>query len=71
MENVVRIDRDKRGQPTPLDVLTELTKADMQRVNQVIMTRMQSPVALIPQLAGHLIASGGKRLRPSGGQRRE
>jgi octaprenyl-diphosphate synthase len=25
---------------------------------------MQSPVALIPQLAGYLIASGGKRLRP-------
>ncbi|MBV9377885.1 MAG: polyprenyl synthetase family protein [Alphaproteobacteria bacterium] len=25
---------------------------------------MQSPVALIPQLAGHIIASGGKRLRP-------
>ena len=64
MENVVRIERDKRGQPSPLDVLTELTKSDMQRVNQVIMTRMQSPVALIPQLAGHLIASGGKRLRP-------
>jgi octaprenyl-diphosphate synthase len=25
---------------------------------------MQSPVALIPQLAGHIIAAGGKRLRP-------
>ncbi|HAJ19343.1 MAG TPA: farnesyltranstransferase, partial [Rhodospirillaceae bacterium] len=25
---------------------------------------MKSPVALIPQLAGHIIASGGKRLRP-------
>lgn len=25
---------------------------------------MQSPVVLIPQLAGHLIASGGKRIRP-------
>src|SRR3546814_20778700 len=25
---------------------------------------MQSPVALIPQLAGHIVASGGKRLRP-------
>ena len=25
---------------------------------------MQSPVPLIPQLAGHLIAAGGKRLRP-------
>jgi octaprenyl-diphosphate synthase len=33
-------------------------------VNQAIIDRMQSPVALIPELAGHLIASGGKRLRP-------
>ncbi|MGF1605044.1 MAG: polyprenyl synthetase family protein [Rhodothalassiaceae bacterium] len=38
--------------------------ADMARVNQTILERMKSPVALIPQLAGHLIASGGKRLRP-------
>jgi octaprenyl-diphosphate synthase len=28
------------------------------------MEKMQSPVALIPQLAGHIIAAGGKRLRP-------
>ena len=27
-------------------------------------SRMQSPVTLIPQLAGHIIAAGGKRLRP-------
>ncbi|WP_188945414.1 polyprenyl synthetase family protein [Polymorphobacter multimanifer] len=33
-------------------------------VNHVIIDRMQSPVALIPELAGHLIAGGGKRLRP-------
>src|SRR3546814_10255155 len=25
---------------------------------------MQSPVALIPQLASHIVAAGGKRLRP-------
>ena len=25
---------------------------------------MDSPVSLIPQLAGHLVAAGGKRLRP-------
>ncbi|PHZ86333.1 farnesyltranstransferase [Paremcibacter congregatus] len=36
----------------------------MAKVNQTILLKMQSPVALIPQLAGHLIASGGKRLRP-------
>jgi octaprenyl-diphosphate synthase len=34
------------------------------RVNQLIIDHMQSEVPLIPQLAGHLIAAGGKRLRP-------
>lgn len=37
---------------------------EMNRVNEVILKLMQSPVTLIPELAGHLIASGGKRLRP-------
>ena len=36
----------------------------MALVNETILARMKSPVALIPELAGHLIASGGKRLRP-------
>ncbi len=36
----------------------------MVKVNQYIIDNMKSPVALIPQLAGHLIAAGGKRLRP-------
>ena len=44
--------------------LADLVKADLKRVNQTIIEHMQSPVALIPQLAGHLIAAGGKRLRP-------
>lgn len=47
-----------------LDRLQSLVGDDLGRVNQIILDRMQSPVALIPQLAGHLIASGGKRLRP-------
>jgi octaprenyl-diphosphate synthase len=37
---------------------------DLKKVNQVIVDNMQSPVALIPQLAGHLVAAGGKRVRP-------
>jgi len=37
---------------------------DMNGVNAVILERMQSKVALIPELAGHLIAGGGKRMRP-------
>lgn len=44
--------------------LTDLVQADLERVNKTIIEHMQSPVALIPQLAGHLIAAGGKRLRP-------
>ncbi|MDA5194275.1 polyprenyl synthetase family protein [Govanella unica] len=44
--------------------LTALVDGDLARVNDCIIRRMESPVALIPQLAGHLIASGGKRLRP-------
>jgi octaprenyl-diphosphate synthase len=41
-----------------------LVAGDMNGVNAVILERMQSKVALIPELAGHLIAGGGKRMRP-------
>jgi octaprenyl-diphosphate synthase len=47
-----------------LDALMALVSADMNGVNAVILERMQSKVALIPELAGHLIAGGGKRMRP-------
>ena len=47
-----------------LDPMVQLVAADLNRVNQVILDRMQSEVALIPELAGHLIAGGGKRMRP-------
>lgn len=46
------------------DRLLGLVAADMQATNQLILDRMESKVALIPQLAGYLIAAGGKRLRP-------
>src|SRR5579863_6486436 len=36
----------------------------MERVNQVILARAASHVAMIPDIANHLISSGGKRLRP-------
>jgi octaprenyl-diphosphate synthase len=42
----------------------DLVASDMNGVNAVILDRMQSKVALIPELAGHLIAGGGKRMRP-------
>ena len=47
-----------------LDALIALVADDMNGVNSVILERMQSKVALIPELAGHLIAGGGKRMRP-------
>ena len=47
-----------------LDPMIALTASGMNAVNTVILDRMQSKVALIPELAGHLIAGGGKRMRP-------
>ncbi|MGE0178775.1 MAG: polyprenyl synthetase family protein [Sphingomonas sp.] len=47
-----------------LDPIVQLVAADLNKVNTVILERMQSEVALIPELAGHLIAGGGKRMRP-------
>jgi octaprenyl-diphosphate synthase len=44
--------------------LTALAADDLKAVNELIIRRMESPVALIPQLAGHLVIAGGKRLRP-------
>ncbi len=57
----------KPHQPSPepsLAPLLALTAPDMNAVNAVILDRMQSEIPLIPALAGHLIAGGGKRMRP-------
>ena len=47
-----------------LQPLQDLVVDDLKQVNTIILEKMQSPVALIPQLAGHIVAAGGKRLRP-------
>lgn len=59
--SIHRIDRQT---PPSLNALLALVAEDMEHVNAVIMDRMQSRIPLIPQLAGHLIAGGGKRMRP-------
>ena len=65
MAVVARLSEAKRsGTPTALDNLRDLCAADLARVNQIIVENMQSDVVLIPQLAGHIVAAGGKRLRP-------
>jgi octaprenyl-diphosphate synthase len=50
--------------PASIDRLVELATADMERVNGVILSRTGSDVTMIPEVANHLINSGGKRLRP-------
>lgn len=47
-----------------LDPIMALVAQDLNSVNSVILDRMQSQIPLIPELAGHLIAGGGKRMRP-------
>ena len=47
-----------------IDLLIELVAADMERVNATILSRTGSEVTMIPEVANHLISSGGKRLRP-------
>lgn len=54
----------KQEQQNPLEQLSDTLDTDMRDVNAVIIDRMHSPVALIPQLASYLIAAGGKRIRP-------
>jgi octaprenyl-diphosphate synthase len=44
--------------------ILNLTATSMNAVNAIILDRMQSEIPLIPALAGHLIAGGGKRMRP-------
>ena len=41
-----------------------LAEGDMQRIDGLIRQRLSSDVVLINQIADHIIAGGGKRLRP-------
>ncbi|MDB5468441.1 MAG: farnesyltranstransferase [Caulobacter sp.] len=61
---MVAVNADVERQPASVDLLVDLGAADMDGVNALISARMQSPVAVIPALADHLINAGGKRLRP-------
>ena len=63
MAVVVPLEARGRGDRA-LRVLQQLVAGELDAVNAVILARMQSRVELIPALASHLIASGGKRLRP-------
>jgi octaprenyl-diphosphate synthase len=62
MATVVSLE-GKRKSPS-LEPLLALCADDMTRVDREIVARMRSPVALIPELANHLVGAGGKRMRP-------
>lgn len=47
-----------------LDEIRALVGADMAAVDTVIRSRLKSSVALVDQVAEHIISGGGKRLRP-------
>src|SRR6185437_3968404 len=50
--------------PNAIDWLHGLVAADMTAVDRLIHERLGSAVPMIPDLARHLVDSGGKRLRP-------
>lgn len=56
--------RPATDMPLSLDQCSALVASDMQRVDDQIRERLQSEVVLVNQLAGYIIGSGGKRLRP-------
>jgi octaprenyl-diphosphate synthase len=60
---VVPFDGGEDREPS-IDLIVQLVANDMARVNESILLHARSHVDMIPELAGHLINSGGKRLRP-------
>ena len=53
-----------RSAPESLQPLLDIVSSDMEAINRIILDKAVSDVELIPELAHHLIDSGGKRLRP-------
>ncbi|ENN93333.1 polyprenyl synthetase family protein [Bartonella bovis] len=63
MDAVIKQDHKKNNQFSS-QALINLTKNNMERVNQLIISMAQADVEMIPKICNHLISSGGKRLRP-------
>lgn len=61
--SVVTVAKQAQGAGA-LDRLVAATQADMDRVNAMILSRADSHVEMVPELARYLIEAGGKRLRP-------
>ena len=61
---VVPLEEGKKRPGASIEPLVRLTREPMERVNEIILSRAGSDVSMIPEIARHLIDSGGKRLRP-------
>lgn len=55
---------EQKANKASINTLVNLVKSDMENVNALILSKAGSHVELIPEIARHLISSGGKRLRP-------
>ncbi|MDC0074121.1 polyprenyl synthetase family protein [Alphaproteobacteria bacterium] len=64
MSKIIKLVEERNKRPSALDILTEYISDDLKLVNKIIIQEMQSKVSLIPTLAGHIVVSGGKRIRP-------
>jgi octaprenyl-diphosphate synthase len=60
----VVVSLEERPREPGIEDLVALVASDMERVNATILSRTGSEVTMIPEVANHLISSGGKRLRP-------
>ena len=61
---VIALEEGKNRPNASIEPLVRLTRGAMSAVNEIILSRAGSRVELIPEIARHLIDSGGKRLRP-------
>ncbi|MGF1545247.1 MAG: polyprenyl synthetase family protein [Parvularculaceae bacterium] len=59
-----RADGEASDFAAAVGALRALCANDLEAVDAALLESLSSPVAMIPQLAGHLIKAGGKRLRP-------
>ncbi len=63
-ESALGVVDKKSSVASSIQPLVDLVSSDMEKVNQLILSKTGSDVGMIPQVANHLIDSGGKRLRP-------
>jgi len=55
---------EKTQKPSTFDDVAMMSRDDMQAVDALISTSLQSDVALVSQVSEYIVMSGGKRLRP-------